>query len=285
MTRYLLDTSAVLAAPTILERWSPSARLYLPTFFWDELRSAARRDEIEELAQVLHFAAEQSVSKHFVTMVDVSDFVSAQVKRPRGLSPEDLSLLGYCKAKSTASAPLTIVTNDKALRSAATAEGVSSISSEQYIQLFPKSGFTTLSRVGKVHSIGVYLIRNLILSLLLASIGVVATIEGANRYSLILPYLTLMNLTVCGIALGILLFILRQRFRLGYAIIEIAVGVLAIRGFVGGTDGPITGTMLLSAMAGLYVIVRGLDNFMVGLSPFPLPGFMRRLLRLDGGEL
>src|SRR4029077_14362157 len=61
-----------------------------------------------------------------------------------------------------------------------------------------------------------------------------------------------------------LLYVLRERIRWLYAITEIIVGIAAIASYIGsGRPGGLT--QLLTVFGGIYIVVRGLDNFNQGL--------------------
>jgi hypothetical protein len=62
------------------------------------------------------------------------------------------------------------------------------------------------------------------------------------------------------------LYLIRHFFRLAYGTVEIVIGLFAIFGAMGRApqvvDDPATGTLLLVQLAaGMYVIIRGFDNF------------------------
>jgi hypothetical protein len=62
------------------------------------------------------------------------------------------------------------------------------------------------------------------------------------------------------------LYLIRHFFRLAYGTVEILIGLFAIFGAMGRApqvvDDPATGTLLLVQLAaGMYIIIRGFDNF------------------------
>jgi hypothetical protein len=72
------------------------------------------------------------------------------------------------------------------------------------------------------------------------------------------------------IALAILvcwvLYLIRQNFRIAYSSVELGIGVLAIIGAVGRApvvvpDEPTGDLLLLQLVAGIYIVIRGFDNF------------------------
>jgi hypothetical protein len=62
------------------------------------------------------------------------------------------------------------------------------------------------------------------------------------------------------------LYLIRHFFRLAYGTVEIVIGLFAIFGAMGRApqivDDPATGTLLLVQLAaGMYIFIRGFDNF------------------------
>jgi hypothetical protein len=63
-----------------------------------------------------------------------------------------------------------------------------------------------------------------------------------------------------------ILYLIRHLFRLAYGTVEILIGLFAIFGAIGravqAADDPATGSLLLAQLAaGMYIIIRGFDNF------------------------
>jgi hypothetical protein len=72
-------------------------------------------------------------------------------------------------------------------------------------------------------------------------------------------------LSVLLIVVAVGLFVVRERFRVAYGVAEILVGMIAIVGVMGRTDNVIfvaKGQLLVQIAAGIYIMVRGIDNLL-----------------------
>src|SRR5437763_159535 len=74
------------------------------------------------------------------------------------------------------------------------------------------------------------------------------------------------SLTVLAILVCWGLYLIRQNFRFAYSLVELGIGLLAIFLAVGRApvvvpDEPTGDLLLLQLVAGIYIVIRGFDNF------------------------
>jgi hypothetical protein len=75
---------------------------------------------------------------------------------------------------------------------------------------------------------------------------------------------TVLIIVILGVCYG--LYLIRHFFRLAYGMLEIAIGMAAIFGAMGRSppvvsDPAIANLLLVQTAAGMYLVIRGFDNF------------------------
>lgn len=278
MQHFILDTNIILRDPSILAKSSNETRILIPEAVILEL--AARSSKNESIRPTL--ALVQEALAHGVYRIGLPDpnalnSMAIQDAVLTRVSAADLIILKSVEyyinhlVGASDSKNAFFVTEDKVLFQQAKALGINVLDYAELKaalqnvsisdHLIDERGFDA-SRIRKRAEI-----RGFVLgtgSGVLASI--VASLAAAN-FKLIVATINVWGTIIILPLLGVFLYWWRSRYRLSYGIAEFVFGLIATLGvFIPQFDYTrLNALNVVQVVAGLYVIVRGLDNIGVGL--------------------
>jgi hypothetical protein len=272
----LLDSSAVLRQPSTLSYSAPDTHLVMPAAVLVELgrisssagSPAASLPALIKSAQVAGTVQVLEPSKPWV--------FGPGVGPPK--ADMDLLRLAQDLNQQQGAGEVLIASDDRDIESASANLGIRTISGEELAKLLSASGKPQEGLREQASSVARFQTRHLAYS---AAAGVLATLVLNFAYShrtAILDTFPVWGTLLVVLALAVLLYWARSRQRLAYGIGELLVGFLGVVRVViphlqpmqlGTSEG-------LQAMAGLYVMVRGLDNIGTGLQGTRWQGRWRR---------
>ncbi|WP_332302906.1 PIN domain-containing protein [Rhizobium sp. GR12] len=277
-TIYVLDTNVIVRNPEIMARVEPP-RLVFPSPVLRELFFRRDRGGREELLAIINRLISKGARQ--IGLDPETPMPSELLDSSFRLDTADIEIAAIAKHLADRSAAkVEVVTADQPLRAALTKIGIQSQSPVDVIALLreiPPDPQTeeTVRRV--VSADNAYVWRSVIAAVVCAAAGA----YYAWNFVAVTKYLPAVA-TVVGIpVLGVLLFWLRERFRLTYGIAEFAFGVFgAIAVFLPNFDySALDQKSALQIAGSLYVIVRGMDNVGKGLEGTRWNGFWKSVFR------
>lgn len=259
--RLILDTNVLISRPEILSHGGDSVRFLLPQPAYQQLSASRFADRAGDLlerafrAGRLHIipppaevATEFPLSKRLdyvdtLILITALDYQKRHSDQQVFLVTDDRDL--EVQANNLGLQTATSKTVDELIRSAPAGQTVSQ-------ELSDAAG--SLARSNRN-----YLIRGFVLGL------VVAALLFAAWYfrHLLGQTLPVWGLTASAALLGIALFWFRSRYRLSYGVIEVLFGLFTASRLANPSTFDFT--FILQLAAGLYIIVRGLDNIEKGI--------------------
>jgi len=263
-TFVILDTSAILASPEILSHVR-NQNLLIPMQVIDELRSKRKPDGERLTSLVQQAIAKGAQVPERPEKINMSAFGLTQASL-EGADIE-IALVAVDYADRFGGQNVLVVTLDKALSQLLSSRGIKT----QTPQAFSSSTKGD-STDPEVRSIARRLtLRELLdkaVSSLSGAVVLLAVEYGHTIYGFAKQYLSVTALCLVLSVIGLAAYWWRQHFRLSYGSCETVVGLYITYGAAANVvDGsPLTSANWLQIVAGLYVVVRGLDNFGKGLA-------------------
>jgi hypothetical protein len=274
----ILDTNALFKKPELLAQRLKGIDLVVPKIVATELGFlASKRRKMASLPAILN----EAVRKGLVSIDEApDDFISASVTHVHTLA--DALVLKYAEYRKHKGDEVILVSDDAKLLLSAAQLGVGTATTSSFppAKALQAPDTQLQKRVRQ-------LIRHQIFALIISFIAGVIASGGA---SFLLPIVLRLSSTfhtwgpIIGVLLlGPVIYALRGRFRLFYGITEFFVGVLtAIRVFWPDFDlTRINAERTVQILAGLYVMVRGLENIGKALEGTPLEVFWKRFEGTD----
>lgn len=264
---YILDTSAIVQAPEVLAKASDTVKFVIPQAILGELTkyfSGSLRDQA--------LLALQLAQNHGAELAARPRSQSLLTTTTLDLSRGDIEIAELARERTEEQgqfADVYVVTNDKELMAYMPSLGVSTIDVKQLVaRLVEQPDVAEVRRsADKLTSSQ----RQRIVSSVAAGASIFAALvqltEFLTRVGLPKPYLVVGLAVVAPLVAGVLLFAIRQRFRLTYGVAEVLAGVYAAYEALSR----ITDVNLLTiagafqVLGGLYIVVRGMDNIGKGL--------------------
>ncbi|MBN5028134.1 hypothetical protein JY419_01680 [Stenotrophomonas maltophilia] len=255
---YLIDSNAVIHAPQILAL--KASDLIIPTAIIDELVSRGTQELRERLATLINETLSRGAKA-----VDPKQRPKAS-EHSRKLSFGDLEILQIAKefTNSHGKENLTVITLDSALVQELSKIGVKTSTPEEALSA---EGDRDKKTSGKAEDLAKFQTRHLIFSATLGAAITLASVLAYANASKIISFLEKIAPTIApplvALILGVAMFWIRQKWRLAYGIAELLIGIATATAFF--TQAIKEPYSALPFVAGLYVIVRGMDNIGKGL--------------------
>lgn len=265
-SRYIIDTNVLLQHPQILSR-AGNRKIVIPRAVMEELSHRGKGSKWSDIADLVTSSIPSGVK-----ITDAPEKLKNEIiqsdRSAQRLSGADFDIariaIAYAEQQG-ADAPC-VVTNDKFLAYFLSSRNIKSITGPEFIG---ESKDDSLNKdiEDKAEKVVSSQKRYLITSFVL---GVIASAAGDIIYSninLLVSTITVWGTMVGLPVLGLALFWYRENYRLSYGSFEFCVGVImsyyvffptfSYSG-LGVTEG-------IQILAGLYVMVRGLDNIGKGV--------------------
>lgn len=274
MKDIILDTNIIIDDPTILARSKEGVRLIVPSavLVQAEAFSAARNSDLAALLR-------RSAAAGKVTIVPSSNLPIVVRGGPRGIDYIDVEVLSVALHNKQSNSDTVLATRDLELRSMAVQSGLEVIDTDGLRRLLVSPIEPDPTILGDAKSVTRRLWVNGIFNFVVgAATSLLAVV--LNEYRDVVATHLISVAGVIGIpTAGILLFWIRSRWRWGYGSAEFIIGVLiTYNGFhsVLAKD-KVDAMEIIKLSSGLYVMVRGLDNFGKGLKGYSLESKWKRV--------
>lgn len=255
----ILDTEILIQHPHLLSAGDKNLKFILPQAVLEELREARFGRNFVDLIE----AATQSGQLEIVPRPVPQKLTHSMSRMNPGDESVIQTALHYLKTKKN---PI-LVTEDNRLKSVAQKYGIATANGEQALQRLQSSPDEQTSLLANVRKAADaiaqktrrYFLQGLVIGVATSSI-VILTWQFREDIVRIIPRFGMLPI---ALVVGIALFIFRSRQRLGYGIVEIAIGLFATyysqKGDLTNPDS------IVRVLAGLYIVVRGLDSVGKGI--------------------
>ncbi len=285
MKKFILDTNIVINDPTLLDRWTPTCRVYLPSFILRELNNFGKRSKANlEIAEALHRRIENTTSKGFINFayIDAKKLKrpSADMMRRNRITTNDYLLATYAYefSKTREGKNIYLVTDDVALYNYAKSLHMNAMNLKEFVQELSTHRMVSLDSEGASEDIRRYKPGYIIVPCLtgiLLSAAAFFLLRNAG-------YLA-SNLTGAGMAgllgvIALVLFQVRQKMRIAFALLELFAGAYLPFLFGAGAE-PLPGGVLIPALIALFLLTRGLVDFSAGVKGTYLERYWSILFR------
>lgn len=271
--RYILDTSAILSRPELLA-YTGEHEIVIPDFIAEEVTSRGRPHMRERNNKLLSAAVTEGV------LILSGDKFKISPRTPSSLSGVDFKLANFVLRfeEHFGKGSNTLVTEDKELLVALRSADVFAITPKELLSrlVHLKGNETVLQLSSQKRSADNWRLW------IGFGFGLIVSIGGNYVYDYaedIFGWLGARSKALMVILVGFLLYAFRQRYRLMYGALEVAVGWLMAWHFA-DTFTTFEGASVFSGLqliAGLYVIVRGLDNVGKGLEGTRFQAYWERV--------
>lgn len=278
MKKFFLDSEIILRYPEVLSFKRDDSNLIIPDAVLSEVQ-VQRGAGIEGINSLI----QNSGAKGYVSIVPIPPL---PVNTPGDTiwSVVDTSVIRYLSIiqEKEKGDEIIFVTNDKMTISEARFAKVTVWSSRELIDFYQSPGSTKDAEIKKEAIQIENKVRWDILSnLLLAILFLAALVLLIRFYGDIVYRLKNAVLIIIIIVFGFLLFEIREKRRQLYRFVEVGFGILTIVVVFYPYLISNNWDKLFKVAAGLYVIVRGLDNLYKGSENRKLGYLLKRLFRLD----
>lgn len=274
--QYLLDTNVLIRRPGLLARKDAAERFLIPIAAIEQLSNRGQGTVSGPLQKVLSAASDSGVELidypkigHPVVRT-LSDELTSRESR---LDTFDLAILGtLLDLQSDTTRKVRLATEDKSLRMAANQLGLDAVSLEELQQSLDGLEKNTTSpvnlevekQVANYEKSERWSIKSTIAISVFAICIVYIVYSNYKQIFAVLGMTPRVFIAAAASLVGGLLYWFRQRYRAAYGIVETVIGAWITSNAV-PLDSEFDVNSGLQVIGGLYVVVRGLDNFSVGI--------------------
>ena len=269
----ILDTEILIQQPHLLSLGGKKVKFILPQVVLEELREVRFGKDFVDLIE----AAAQTKRLEILPR-PVPQKLKHTVSR---MNPGDESViqtaLHYLKTKKDA----ILVTEDNKLKTVAekydilTADGTQMLKRLESMAAEDGSLIATVRRAADAiaRQTRRYFLQGLVIGVVTSSI-VILTWQFREEIVRLIPRYGMLPI---ALVVGVALFIFRSRQRLGYGLVEVAIGIFATyysqKADLSNPDS------IVRVLAGLYIVVRGLDSIGKGIEGTRYEGAWRRFFK------
>lgn len=290
--QYLLDTNILIKRPGLLARNDATKRLLIPIAAIEQLSNRGHGTVSGPLERVLSAASKSGVELIDYPKIDdrVTPALLEQLRsREFRLDKFDSAILEtLLDLQSDATRKVSLVTEDRPLRMAAHQLGLGALSLDELQKILDEVEEDTVSPVNfevkkQVENYEKSERWSIGSTLTISAFGTLIVYLGYSDYQQIFAALSTTPeffIAVVAILFGMILYWVRQRYRAAYGIVETVIGAwITSKAVPLSSVSDIIGSGL-QVVGGLYVVVRGLDNFSVGIDKRSYePSWWRRLYK------
>lgn len=270
MKIFVLDSNILIKDSSILKKWSPNYKFIVPDIVFEEATYVnSNLTRSKRLSDIL----ENSKSKNFISITNINRDKNNYQDRPNQnlrISWVDFQIAHYTLELSREEKNVFLVTDDRKLMTYAEEIGVKAINLFDLQREIAKEKITNIDQLGQAENIIDYqksFVRKNLFYALFACIFIAILFnyfgEIHNRAHLN-PFL------LAAVFFPFIFYYCRCHAKIAYGIAEFFFGFLCIMYIINPAGDNFTTNfddidIYISSLSGLYVMVRGIDNFAKGL--------------------
>lgn len=284
MTRYILDTNILIKAPYILNKWSSRYKILIPNLVLQEAGSVIGK--IKGSEQLLS-NIDEAQSKGFLHIVksqpDKYKYTDELSKSK--ISFVDFQIAQLAKEYSKARDEVYLVTEDRRLQQYAKDIGVNAISLFSFQNSIQQLKTVDINDIGKAKNIKTFQFKHIAISFISGILLTVIAYLIFKNFDYIILKLPIWGSIGFLIIIPFIFYWFRSNLRIAYAITEFSVGFYSaystLKPLVINFDIKVFSdlTILIAIFGGIYVMVRGLDNFSKGIRGTVIENKWRKIFK------
>jgi hypothetical protein len=271
MKRYILDTNILIKDPSILTKWSGNYRLIIPDIILEEASYVSGR--LTGSKGLIH-SIENSTSKGFVKVIQVDrnryPFNESLGKDFR-ISYTDYVLAHFAKDYAKDKPETYLVTEDRRLSGYADFIGLKTQNLFGFQSDILSNKTVDISEVGLKSNIRSFQFRHIAISFISGIALTLMSYLVYKNFELITQRFPVWGTVAAFSLIPFVFYWFRSNVRIGYAIAEFSFGYFSVMYTIKplAEDFDISKIYEVAAavpvVGGIYVMVRGLDNFSKGV--------------------
>lgn len=265
MKKIILDTNILIRDPSVLSKTQPNIQLIVLDVVLRELENiSTSHKDLKQLPDLIM----QSANKDIVSIESTATEIQNTFKRlsPK-LSVVDALILSYAINQKQAGHEALIATEDRALIAQSLVFGVGALRHNELKAIYGTSSQENTDIAQQTKSIFKQQLVSFWVSIVAGVMSSVAASFSFSHFEKIILKINVWGTMFAIPAIAFFLFWYRSRHRISYGLTEIIFGTfISISVFLPNFDYSALDTFdLLKIVGGLYIIVRGLDNFGKGI--------------------
>ncbi|MDP2685136.1 MAG: type II toxin-antitoxin system VapC family toxin [bacterium] len=284
MNRYILDTNILIKAPSLLTKWSSRYRILIPDLVLQETGKVIGK--IKGAENLLH-KVDEATSKGFLHIIksDPEKHIYSDELGKRRISYVDFQIAQLAKDYGKNKDDVFLVTEDRVLQRYAEEIGVKVLSLFNFQNIIQQLKTVDLKDIGKSKNVKTFQSKHLAVSFLLGIFLTVAIYVGYKNFELIVSGFPIWGTISLLVIIPFIFYWFRSNVRIAYAMAEFSVGFYSaystLKPLLTNFDIKIFTdlTILVPILGGIYVMVRGLDNFSKGIRGTSLENKWRKIFK------
>jgi rRNA-processing protein FCF1 len=283
--KIILDTNILIRFPKILSIKLADYEFIIPTCVLDEIGTwIINRDSNVQLHKSLLDLIVNSNKEGFVTITDtpINTKLDKDLQYNPRLSETDRKLVTYASLLKESGSEVGIASQDREIKSAVQTIGINYFSLQDLVNLVSqrKPDKELNEKVNKYEKVETNIIK---LALIIALVFIIIGFIFGYFFNNILSTVSIWGIVLLIMIAGIMLYIFKRKLRLGYGLTEFLAGTitsyLVIKSSTPQSD-YMEISYILKVLAGLYIIVRGLDNMTEGSKGLKLGFWIQDKLKI-----
>lgn len=284
MNYYILDTNILIKAPFLLAKWSSRYRILIPDIVLQETGKVIGK--IKGTENLLH-KIEEATSKGFIKILksDTTKHIYSENFSERRISYVDYQIAQLTKDYAKERKNVFLVTEDRVLQRYAEEIGVKVLSLFNFQNSILELKTVDLKDIGESKNVKVFQFKHLSISFISGVILTIATYIVYKNLDLIVAEFPIWGSISLLLIIPFIFYWFRSNMRIAYAITEFSVGfysaftttkpLLTEFDMNNFTDLKI----VIPIIGGIYVMVRGLDNFNKGIRGTSMENKWRKVFK------
>lgn len=281
MKTYILDTNILIKDPTILALWNSTIKVIVPDIVIEELMSVSKRlSGISYIPEMIYEASRKGFLE--IVLISNNEYVGVA---DSNLSQVDQRIALFTKEFSKGKRNVYLVTQDRKLQEYAKGIGLNVLNLAGFQAAIYGTKTVNINQLSKKDNISQYQRKQLFNGFLAGVILTVLSFLIYWNFQWIVSKIRIGWVISFLIVTPFVFYWVRSRFRIGYALAEFIFGFastyLACQPLV--EDFHIADLyqmpFLVPFLAGIYVMVRGVDNFGKGIQGTSLEEPWKRVFK------
>lgn len=275
MNHIVLDTNIIINYPNILSYKRNDTKVIVPDVVLKQIMDfkSPRR---KRLAELLNTAQDNGIIT-FSSVATPKENLTGNM----GIDFTDYSIAGYAKfLQEEGNSNVILATDDRALGLFASSNGIKTFNSSDLIAFFAKNSNRNNTISDEADIIENKERWSYLINIIVAILFLIAFVFFIRNFDYLIDKLSNIFWIFFLPIIGFGLFEIRQKKRQLYGFVEIGIGILTIVVCYYPELILINWDFYLKIIAGLYVIVRGLDNLYIGSEKKSFESVLKKLFKI-----
>lgn len=269
----ILDTNIIINYPELLSNKKANTKVLIPTEVIEEIYQL-KNPRHKDLLDLINKASE----KEYIRITDTESPIE-KISGRSIVGQTDFTILGYAKFLQEQKNEVVLATDDRRLQEIAKSNNIQTYSSSDLMYYFASNSTNNTEIKDDAKKIENSERWSILINIVIAILAIIVVIFIIRNFQEYLDVLTNIVWIILLIIFGFLLFEIREKRRQLYGFLEVGFAILTIvlifypNLILSNFD------FYLKICAGLYVMVRGLDNLYKGSENRRLGTVLKKLFR------